>query len=244
MTHKTKGIVLRTIRYGETSLIITMFTELFGVQTYIVNGVRSAKKTGAKAALYQPGALLQMEVYHNEQRSMHRIREADWAFLYQQVLSDVVKNCIALYMVELLYKILKQPEQNADLFYFCEDALQALDRAAPQVAANFALFFSLQLPQFFGFKINLPDQADVKYVDLEEGAFTDHQPLHPHFLEGEDAVVTAELLMMMQPHELNQLKLNHARRKLLLLKYQDYYRLHIQDFGTMKTLAVLQELFA
>src|SRR5688572_22833392 len=98
MTHKTKGIVLKTVKYGETSLVVTVFTELFGVQTYMVNGVRSAKRVGSKAILFQPAAILDMEVYHNEQRAMQRIKECTWSVVYQHILSQVVKNSIALYM--------------------------------------------------------------------------------------------------------------------------------------------------
>ena len=54
MTHKTKGIILRTIKYGETSIVVTIFTELFGVQTYLVNGIRTQKRSGNKAAMFQP----------------------------------------------------------------------------------------------------------------------------------------------------------------------------------------------
>ena len=95
MTHKTKGIVLRTVKYGETSLVVTIFTELFGVQTYMVNGARTTKRTGNKAAMFQPSAMLDLEVYHNDQKSMQQIKECSWAFLYQQVLHDVIKNSIA-----------------------------------------------------------------------------------------------------------------------------------------------------
>ncbi|MEP6713719.1 MAG: DNA repair protein RecO, partial [Ferruginibacter sp.] len=244
--HKTKGIVLRTIKYGETSLVVTVFTEKFGVQTYMVNGIRTAKKSGAKAAMYQPAALLEMEVYHNELKGMQRIKESNWAVLYKNILSDVIKNSIALYMVELLYKTLKQPEQNADLFYFCEDALQELDVAPNNIAANFALYFSLHLTHFFGFKIsNLHSKAlneTLLFVDLLEGCFTYQQPAHPNFISGENALITSELLKIMQPHELSQVKLNHIKRRELLLKYQDYYALHIADFGLMKTLTVLNEV--
>ena len=66
MTHKTKGIVLRLTKYGETSVIVAIFTELFGIQTYMVNGVRSTKKSSSKANLFQPGAILDLIVYHNE----------------------------------------------------------------------------------------------------------------------------------------------------------------------------------
>src|SRR5258708_32891128 len=154
MTHKTKGILLRTVKYGETSLVVTIFTELFGVQTYMVNGVRTSKKTGTKAAYFQPGAILDLIVYHNELKSMQRIKEVKWAFLYQDVFNNVIKNCIALYMVELLYKCLKQPENNQDLFLFCEDALMQLDSCNKAVAANFALYFALHLTHFFGFRMN------------------------------------------------------------------------------------------
>ena len=246
MIHKTKGIVIKSVRYGETSLVVTVFTELFGVQTYMVNGVRTQKKSGSKAAHFQPSSLLDMEVYHSEQRTMHRIKECSWNYLYKNILSDVVKNSIAMFMIELLQKTLKQPEQNNDLFYFCEDALQQLDEAPAPIAANFALFFSLQLPQFFGFRFSNIDfdltGDDELYLDLQEGIFTPVAPTHPFYIEKEGALITSELLKIMQPNELDQVKMNHHKRRLLLLKYMDYYALHIQDFGAIKTLQVLHEV--
>jgi len=243
MTHKTKGIVLRAIKYGETSVVVTMFTELFGVQTYMVNGVRTAKKSSAKANHFQPGAILDLVVYHSEQKPMQRIKEFKWDYLFQRVLSDVIKNSIALYIVELLQKCLKQPEENTALFYFCEDVLIRLDNADKAVTANFALYFSLQLPHFFGFRMHDNYGTDQTVLDLEEGNFVSMQPEHPHFIEGELAQITSQLLKVMQPDELIQFKLHHDTRRKLLLYYQAYYALHIPDFGVMRTLEVLQEVF-
>jgi DNA repair protein RecO (recombination protein O) len=242
MIHKTKGIVLRTIKYGETSLVVTMFTELFGVQAYMVNGVRTSKSKTAKANYFLPGAVLDMQVYHYEQKSMQRIKEFGWAFLYRHVLGDVIKNSIALYMVELLHKCLKQPEQNTSLFYFCEDALQQLDTADKTVTANFPLYFSLHLAQFLGFRMADDYSAERYILDLQEGCFVTEQPVHPHFIDGENALITAHLLRVMQPAELADVKLHHDIRRKLLLKYNEYYALHIPDFGQMKTLAVLHEV--
>ncbi len=242
MTHKTKGIVLRSIKYGETSLVVTIFTELFGVQTYIVNGVRSSKKNPAKANYFLSGAILDLVVYHYEQKNMQRIKEFSWAVLYRQVLSDVIKNCIALYMVELLHKCLKQPEQNADLFYFCEHALMQLDMANKTVTANFPLYFALHLTQFFGFKMNDGYSEKQHILDLQEGCFTEAYPLHPNFIDGENAALTSQLLKAMQPAELVLLKLHRDTRRKLLMQYHDYYALHISDFGQMKTLGVLHEV--
>lgn len=242
MTHKTKGIVLRTIKYGETSEVVTIFTELFGVQTYMVNGVRTTKKSSAKANHFQPGAILDMVVYHNELQTMQRIKEFKWDFLYHKVLSDVIKNSIALYMVELLQKCLHQPEQNTPLFYFCEDVLIQLDTANNTVTANIALYFSLHLTHFFGFKMNDDYNAEQNILDLKEGSFVTEQPAHRDFIAGEQAMITSRLLKVMQPFELEDIKLHHDTRRKLLLHYQAYYALHIPDFGQMKTLMILHEV--
>ncbi len=243
MTHKTKGIVLRTIKYGETSLVVTVFTELFGLQTYMVNGVRTSKKSSAKANHFQPGAILDLVVYHSDQKSMQRIKEFKWDFLFQEVLSDVIKNSLALYIVELLQKCLKQPEQNISLFHFCEDILIQLDAAEKEVTANFALYFSLQLPQFFGFKMNDNYEDELNILDLLEGNFVARNPEHPHFIEGKYAEMTSQLLKAMHPVELTQFKFHHDTRRALLHHYLNYYSLHISDFGQMKTLTILQEIF-
>jgi DNA repair protein RecO (recombination protein O) len=245
--HKTKGIVLRTVKYGETSLIITLFTEIFGVQSYLVNGVRvSTKKGSGKANLFQPAAILDLVVYHNELKQLNRIKEFKWGFLYEHILSDVKKNAVALYMVELLTKCLKQPEANPDLFHFAEDCFIHLDESSETVTANFPLFFALHLPVFFGMAPNPVKgkmvNADELFFDLKEGSFTDQRPGHPHFIEDKYALVTAELLQVRQPAELEQVKLNHDFRRHLLFAYETYYAFHIQDFGTMKTLPVLREI--
>ena len=241
--HKTKGIVLRAVKYGETSLIVTIFTELFGLQSYLVNGVRtSSKKGNGKANLFQPTAILDLVVYHNELKHLNRIKEFKWSYLYQHIFSDVPKNAVALFMIELLTKCLKQPEANPELFEFCEDAFIHLDESSGSVMANFPLFFALHLPVFFGFRISDEYSDKNSIVDLQEGMFVPGRPDHFHFLEGKQAEVTSELLKMMQPEELEQLKLNHDFRRQLLFAYETYYALHIQDFGTMKTLPVLREV--
>lgn len=241
--HKTKGIVLRTVKYGETSVVVTIFTELFGVQSYLVNGVRaSAKKGSGKANLFQPAAILDLVVYHNELKHLNRLKEFRWSYLYKKIFTDVPKNAVSLFMVELLTKCLKQPESNPDLFHFTEDVLLKLDESTVAVMANLPLFFALHLPVHFGFRIDDNFTNQNIYLDLQEGFFVSEQPRHPHFLEGKEAMVTSQLLKVMQPEELTEIKLGHDFRRKLLHRYETYYALHIQDFGTMKTLPVLREV--
>jgi DNA repair protein RecO (recombination protein O) len=243
--HHTKGIVLRTVKYGETSVIVTILTSLLGVQSYLVNGVRTSTKKGSgKANLFQPSAILEMVVYHNDLKQLQRIKEFRWGILYQHILSDVKKNAVALFMVELLTKCLKQPEANTALFHFAEDAFLHLDTAPDAIAANFPLFFALHLPVFFGFRISDNYSDSRPFLDLQEGDFVKEQPRHPHFLEDKQAFITSQLLKVQQPEELKDIKLNHEFRRNLLFAYEVYYKLHVQDFGNMRTLPVLKEILS
>ncbi len=239
----TKGIVLRTVKYGETSVITLIFTELLGIQSYLVNGVRTSSKKGTgKSALFQPSSILEMVVYHNELKQLQRIKEFRWGGLYQHILSDIRKNAVAVFMIELLTKCLKQPEANPELFHFSEDAFMHLDSAGDGITANFPLFFALHLPVFFGLRINDNYSEKCCYLDLQEGEFVAERPVHPHFLEEKQALITSQLLKVQQPLELEEIKLNHDFRRNLLYTYEKYYMLHIQDFGSMRTLPVLKEI--
>lgn len=243
MLHKTKGIILRTVKYGETSVIVSVFTELFGLQSYLVNGVRSTSKQGTtKAVFFQPAAILDLIAYNNDFKNLQRLKEFKWAYIYRNIFSDVMKNAVAVFMIELLTKCLKQPEPNPELFYFTEDALQHLDAADEKQTANFALFFALHLPVFFGFRI--ADEAGGKpdYLDLQEGSFVQDQPSHNNYLMEKEAAAISHILKIMQPEELKDLHLNQETRRRMIHAIEAYYAFHIQDFGSLRTLPVLREL--
>ncbi|HVF81209.1 MAG TPA: DNA repair protein RecO [Flavisolibacter sp.] len=243
MIAKTKGIVLRSIKYGETSLVVTMFTEVFGVQSYLVNGVRTTQKKGAsKASLFQPASILDLVAYHSEFTNLQRLKEYKWDFLYQHVLSNVRKNAVALFMIELLTKCLKQPEPNAELFYFVQDALHHLDEATDAVTGNFPLFFALHLAVFFGFRINDEFSEEKHFLDLEEGCFVEDQPVHQYYLIDNEAAAVSHLLKIMQPRELEQVYLNQEMRRRITHGLEQFYALHVPEFGTLKTLPVLREI--
>jgi DNA repair protein RecO (recombination protein O) len=245
LTHKTKGIVLKTVRYGETSIIAGIYTELFGLQSYIINGVRvSSKKGSGKANLFQPGAILDMIVYHNELKNLQRIKEFKWGYLYENIFFNVFKNSVCLFMIELLQRSLKQPEPNPPLYHFIEDAFLHLDKATDNVVANFPLYFALHLSGFYGFRFADKYSDKTNILDLKEGEFVEERPSHPHFLENEYSLLTSDLLKVMQPSELGQIRLNQETRRVLLHSFEIFYALHIQDFGTMKTLPVLEAVLS
>jgi DNA repair protein RecO (recombination protein O) len=241
--HTTRGIVLRSVKYGETSLIVTLFTERFGLQSYIVNGVRtSTRKGGGRANHFQPGALLELVVYHNEFRNLQRIKEFKWAVLYEQLYFDVTKNCVALFMIELLQKVIRQPEANEELYHFIEDAFLHLDKAPATVTANYPLFFITQLTYFSGFRISDEYSEERPYLDLAGGDFVKDPPQHTHSLGKPYTGLISQLLKVMHPSELEQIGMNHEIRRVLLQAFLTFYALHTPEFGTLRTLDVLQEV--
>ncbi|MBC7851258.1 MAG: DNA repair protein RecO [Chitinophagaceae bacterium] len=241
--HHTKGIVLRAVKYGETSLIVSAYTEIFGIQSYILNGVRAAtKRSGAKASYFQPSAILDMIVYHNDLKTIQRVKEFKWAYLYQHILFDVIKNSVALFMIELLQKTLKQPEPNPELFYFLEDAFIHLDSADAAIVANYPLFFASHLTSFFGFRLtdNYDDEHNV--LDLYEGSFVRERPLHPNILEEPLSAIISQFLKVQHPRELVEIKISQDKRRALIAAYHSFYNYHVTDFGTMKTISIIQEV--
>jgi DNA repair protein RecO (recombination protein O) len=241
MVYNTQGIVLRTIKYGETSVVVSVFTETFGIQSYMVNGVRTTGKN-TKAQYFQPSALLDLQVSHNELKSLQRIKDVKWSLLFTNIFSDIFKNAVAIFAVELLTKSLKQPEVNDDLFHFCVDFLRELDESRPAVTANLPLYFAIHLTSFLGLKIQDNYAGANSYFDFKEGKFTT-QKGDDVFADEETNFQLAELLKTLQPRDLDQIKLSRQRRVILLNVLEKYYAWHLNDFGKMKSLIILQQLF-
>ena len=245
MTHKTKGIVLRTVKYGDTSVITTLYTELFGIQSYIVKGVRqSSKKSQGKAGYFQPGAMLAMEIYHNELKNLQFIKEYQWDYLYEHVFFDVIKNAVAMYIIELLLHSLKQPEANPELFYLIADSLKQLDKGNSTLTANLPLYFILHLGTEAGFQIQGDYSKQTPILDLLEGQFTDALPNHAYYITGELSQVISKINSINFYQDLESIQLSRNTRRQLIEALQQYIALHISDFGEMRSLAVLQEVLS
>jgi DNA repair protein RecO (recombination protein O) len=241
LTKHTLALILRAVKYGETSLVVTAFTEKFGLQSYMVKGVRSSNKKGpGKASLFQPGALLELEVYHRDSEALQFIKTFRWHVVYQQVYGNVFKNAVLLFMVELLLKCLKHPEENGELFAFTEDCLKQLDQSNAAVTANLPLFYALHLAVLLGFRLMDDYSAEAPILDLLDGGFTSQPPPHNHYLGNPLSHTTAELLKVMQPAELEQFKLNQDARRQLLDAYLLFYKLHVPDFGNMRSVEVMR----
>lgn len=244
MVYKTKAVILRTVKYGETSIICTAFTALFGLQSYLVKGIRkTAKRSAGSINYFQPGSILQMEVYHNPLKQLQYIKEYQWSHLYNDVFFDVVKNSMIQFMVELILKTVKQPEPNSELFDLAESSFIAVDKQKQKDAANIPLYFILHLAKILGFQINGKYDANNTILDFEEGSFSSEIPAHNHYVENEDAAVSYKLLNHKNIYEPLDISSNRIKRRELLKAYQLFLAIHIEDFSELKSFALLQQIF-
>jgi DNA repair protein RecO (recombination protein O) len=231
MLHKTRGLVLTFIRYKESSIIVKVFTEAFGLRSYIVNAARSqgkGKTGGSKMALYQPLTLLDLVVYNKENHQLHRISEARLAHPYTTIPFDVRKSTICLLLTETLAKILTEEKEDAGLFDFLYASLLELDQQNSQVD-NFHLLFLLRLARLMGF--GAESAGEIAGQLGNAGYFFDHDLLaHPL-----DQLCQADTYT-------SPLDIGRASRAGLIDALLRYYALHFENFGELRSLAILREL--
>lgn len=220
MLHKTRGVVFRFTKYGETSIIVSIFTEMFGLQSYIVNGVRSSSSKN-RIALYQPLTLLELVVYHRPNANINRIKEVRCLHPYQSITTDVRKSAIAIFLNEVLNKTVKDESHAGELCSFLINSLIVLD-TIEQHAENFHLLFMVKLSRLLGFgAFNVNEILGVRIVN------EDMEQLIQRLLEaGYDEPLSIS---------------NASRREMLDLLIK-FYADHIENMGEMRSLHVLKEI--
>lgn len=237
MLLKTRGIVLHARKYGESSLICEVFTEARGLRRYIIGGVRKPKAR-ISAALLQPMSILDMVVYHHDDRDLTRIKEIQPALLYRQIPFDVRKGAVGLFLVEVIRKVLHDSEENPELFQLVFETFRFLD-ATPHPVANLHLQFLLELSALLGFRPEGGFAATHPIFDLQEGRFRRQPPPHPHYLEGE-MCRHFDALLHASRESCHTLALSREARKTLLRALLDFYRLHLEHFKGVRSHLVLE----
>lgn len=240
MAEKTRGIVLRALKYDDQSLIVDMFTEQSGVVPFLVRLPRSRKAT-VRAVQFRPLTLLQLDYDYRQRAVLQRLRDVQIGYVYTSLPYEPVKAGIALFLAEFLYYALRREAANPLLYAYLDHSLQWLDRCNGDMA-NFHLVFITRLTRFLGFYPNVESYCGGDYFDLQNGCFTALRPCHNACLEPEEAALVP-LLIRMRYATMDRFVLNRHHRNRYLEVLNAYYRLHIPDFPDLKSLGVLSQVF-
>lgn len=239
MNEKTQGFVLQAIRYGDTSLIVKMYTLDGGLQSFMVKSVRG-KSSHNRAALFQPMAFLRF-VQKNKPRSgsLSFLSDVEVDYAYQSIPNVMNKSAILMYVAELLSHTLTQQERNEPLFDFVRQSMVWLDLVETGYA-NFPLYFTLEMSRFLGFypQTNYSEHA---VFDMMEGRFVSTVPLHPYYLNEEYSLALSNLLNL-SIDKLSQVTMNGLQRNELTDGIITFMRLHAPLLKGLQSHEVLKEV--
>ena len=240
MLTKTQAIVLHSLKYGETRLIVDMFTRSQGRQSFIVSIPKSVKGK-IKKQLFQPLTLLEIESDLRPKLQLQKLSDVRLASPFSSIPFDPNKLSISLFIAEFLYYALRSEQHNEPLFDYIVNSIQWLDAQTDRFA-NFHLVFLMRLSRFLGFYPNLDHYQTGDYFDLRESVFLSTPPVHRDFLHPQEAE-KIQLMMRMDFPTMHLFRMSHQERNRLLEVSLVYYRLHLPDFPELKSVSVLQELY-
>ena len=104
MVLETIGIVFRTVKYGETSVIADIFTAEKGLHTFIAGNVRSAKAR-MPFNLFQPMMVVEMVAYYRDDpTALNRLKELRAGEIWKAIPFDIRRGAVALFMAEICRK--------------------------------------------------------------------------------------------------------------------------------------------
>ncbi len=239
---KIKGIFLHQVKYSDSSVIAKIYTDEFGMQAFVVRGIGKTKKN-KKSGLLQPLTMLDMVIWYNPKRDIHQVKELSAAYHFKNIQQkDFVKSSIAVFINEMIYKSIREQEQNKALFDFLFHSIKYLD-LAEKGYTNFHLLFAIQFSKFLGFFPAGGLAGSSSWFDLREGRFSVAEPLHGDFISPEFTGSFSQL-MSMSYSDSAALKISNRQRRILLEHILCYYAFHLQGFGEMKSHHVLEAVLS
>lgn len=238
MLLQTRGIVLRAVKYGETSVIADILTEQKGLHSFIASGVRSAK-SAIPYSLFQPMMVVECIVYFKEDpEALHRIKELRAGLMLQAIPFELKKGAVALFMAEICRKTITDVNQDPDLFDFIFNNIAWLDQTRHPLP-NVHLHFLLHLSGLLGFQPVLEIEPDEPlHFDLKEGTFLPGMPNHAASIPPELTKYMLHLLHTPLEH-CHTIQIPQKERKILLNKIIQFYQFHISGFNSINTPEIL-----
>lgn len=240
MLYKTQAIVLNTINYNDKYMLASLYTNEFGRVTYMVP--KSKSKAGKiQKSMFAPLSILEMEAEHQAKRDIQRIKEAHILYPLYSIQGNMIKTSIVFFLSEFLTRILKDTDEFQIIYNYLSQSIQVLEETQKGLA-NFHLVFMLKLTRFLGFYPNLEDYHKNDYFDMLNGIFVSSQPLHNHYINKIESK-TLSLLARITFENMHYFEFSRQDRLNIINRMLEYYRIHLHEFQSLKSLDILHELF-
>lgn len=228
------GILLKKLNYSETSLILHFYTLEEGFKPFLFQGGK--KKKGN---ILHPLSIVEIESYQRPDSELGKISTISPQPVLQSIPVHPVKGGLAFFLTELIAQCLKSSDSDPRLFRFLITEIKWLDDTTE--ITNYPIWFLIKFADLLGFSPHILEENPI-YFDLEEGELTRFQPKGHVFIQDETIPILEELLNKNKP-EFMKYKISKTMRKQLINNLIDYYKQHISNFKTPKSLEVMQTVF-
>ena len=146
MAELLNGILLRRIRYSDTSLILTWFTDLHGkIKAMAKGALRQNSAFAGKLDLFFHCDLL---ISYSRKTELHGLREVSIKTTFERIRTDYLKTSAASYFVELVEKVTELDHPAPEIYRLLLRALGYLDKQSPDTRG--VLFFESELCKCLG----------------------------------------------------------------------------------------------
>lgn len=221
-------------------MIVHLLTDVGGRESFIVQGVRSSRGRGSKAALFQPLFAIEFEGLMSSRTELHKFREVRSGITLRRTPFDIRRSTISLFIAEVLYRLVKESGRNDSLFERVWSAIESLDTIEDGVS-NFHLWFLANLSRELGFT---PDDnyRSGAWFDIREGSYTPFKPTGGYAMSQNQSQLLNQM-MTIGVAELGTIELSREQRVALLEALLNYYGYHLDAINTVQSIAILRELF-
>ena len=234
MIISSSAIVLSKLKYRDNDLIIKLFVRELGLTSFIVRGGSKKNKTN----YFQQLSLLEIEFDFNSKRNLHYFKDFESKYNLKTIHTDFKKMGVIIFLSEVLSKILIHQQKDYQLYDFIEDSIKYYDKDI--FSSIFHIVFLINLSKFLGFYPDMKNN-NYQYFDLQHGFYTNTKD--SDYIIHNDDLKCFNKILGINFDDLNTLTFTLVQRKKLLDNIILYYRLHIENFVSVKSLEVLRKLF-
>lgn len=238
MLLSSESIVLQSFKYSESNLIVHLFIQKLGRVSCMVNGIGS-KKSKNKAVFFQPFTLLEFEIDYRSNRELQKIKDIRIIDPIHAIRANIVKNTMTIFLGEVLSKTLKEEGEFNALYSFIKTSILYLDHQTEQYS-NFHLLFLMGLWKHLGIAPNNNFSSENTYFDISKGRYISFEN---NFTINAHTSKAISLLLQSSYDTAHQIVIHKGARTQVLDAIVLYYSYHIANFGTVKSYAVLKDLF-
>lgn len=235
MEIKTEGLVLKRIKYSDSKVILHVFTPDLGRVASIIT-IGKSKTSKYKRHISVPLQFVKLVLVKPNKGELYRIKEIKHALIYKNLMQDLRRSAIGIYLLEFLDKSLKESSKQPELYWFFLSSITHLDIA--ESIENIHLHTVTNMTRFFGIYPNMKNDS-APFFDMQMGQLT--QGVSKSTIS-EGMTNYLKQFLDKELQDSGNITMSRHQRIEYLENLEAYWSYHCEPFTRTKSLKVLQEV--